>query len=245
MLTGVDFLKQVKLGRSHDVAGRKVAVVGGGNTAIDAARTAVGLKADHVTIYYRRTRKEMPANVEEIEAAEAEGVRLEYLIAPVEVVADGETLKGLVVQTMRLGEPDSSGRRRPVPVEGSQHLIHCDIVIGAIGQQVDLLGLVNTQQPLKVTRWGTLEADSYSCATSLNGVFAGGDAVTGPAVAIEAIGWGRRAALSIRQYLETGRPARFLEKFSSRRENFGDIPKSDLPEAAAFPRAHQGSGCGG
>ncbi len=241
VVSGLDFLIGVKLGQADDFAikGRKVAVVGGGNTAIDAARTALRLGASHVSILYRRTRKEMPANVEEIEAAEHEGIRLEFLIAPIGVEAEGDKLLGLTCQKMQLGEPDASGRRRPVPVENSDHLARCDIVIGAIGQKVEMGGVRCDDTELSVSRWGTINADEYSMATSVPGVFSGGDCMTGPSVAIDAIGHGRKAALSIHQYLEIGEPARILDRFSSRRENFGEIPAEDLPPAAAWPRAKQ------
>ena len=236
VLSGVDFLGAVTRGEEQPIVGRKVAVVGGGNTAIDAARTALRLGAEHVTILYRRTRKEMPANVEEIEAAEHEGIRMELLIAPVEVLTDGDRLRGLTCRKMKLGEPDASGRRRPVPVEGSEHQVAFDVVIAAIGQSVDLAGL---DDGLEVTRWGSIKADEWSCATSLDGVFAGGDALTGPSVVIDAIAHGRRAALSIDQYLKVGKPVRTLEAFSARKENFGEVRRKDLPPGEPGRRHRQ------
>ena len=241
VLSGLDFLIGVKLGKAEEYAvkGRNIVVVGGGNTAIDAARTALRLEAEHVTILYRRTRKEMPANAEEIEAADHEGVRLEFLIAPLGVESEGERLVGLTCQKMKLGEPDSSGRRRPVPVEDSDHLVKCDLIIGAIGQRVALGGVRCEDAELAISRWGTIVADEYSQATSVPGVFAGGDCLLGPSVAIDAIGHGRRAALSIARYLEVGEAAHNTERFSSRRENFGEIPADDLPPAEACPRSSQ------
>lgn len=238
VLSGLDFLIGVKLGKAEEygVKGRSVVVVGGGNTAIDAARTALRLEARHVTILYRRTRKEMPANVEEIEAADHEGVRLEFLIAPLGVESEGDRLVGLTCQKMQLGEPDSSGRRRPVPVENSDHLVKCDLIIGAIGQRVALGGVRCDDRELEISRWGTIVADEESQATSVPGVFAGGDCLLGPSVAIDAIGHGRRAALSIARYLVVGEPAHNRARFSSRRENFGEIRADDVPPAAASPR---------
>lgn len=236
VLSGVDFLGAVTRDEDQPIVGRKVAVVGGGNTAIDAARTALRLGAEHVTILYRRTRKEMPANLEEIEAAEHEGVRMEMLIAPVAVASEGEDLTGLVCRKMQLGEPDTSGRRRPVPVEGSDHTVAFDVVIAAIGQKVDLTGL---DEGLEVTRWGSIKADEWSCATSLEGVFAGGDALTGPSVVIDAIAHGRRAALSMDQFLKVGEPVRALEPFSACKENFGEIRKKDLPPGEPGRRHRQ------
>ncbi len=238
VMTGVEFLDSVKKGHDLNIAGRRVVVVGGGNTAIDASRTALRLGAEHVTILYRRTRKEMPANPEEIVAAEEEGVRIEFLIAPLEVQAVGETLTGLICEKMQLGEPDASGRRRPVPVPNSNHMVTCDIVIGAIGQKVDLSGLTGESNPLTVTRWNTVKADELSSVTSIPGVFSGGDCVTGPAVVIDAIGAGRKAALSIDQYVTVGQPHAVVEPFSARRENFGEIRKAELPPAAAYKRHH-------
>ncbi len=236
VLSGVVFLGALTRGEVVPITGRKVAVIGGGNTAIDAARTALRLGAEHVTILYRRTRNEMPANLEEIEAAEHEGVRMEMLIAPVAVASEGEALTGLVCRKMQLGEPDASGRRRPVPVEGSDHSVAFDVVIAAIGQKVDLAGL---DEGLEVTRWGSIKADEWSCATSLDGVFAGGDALTGPSVVIDAIAHGRRAALSMDQYLKVGEPVRALEPFSARKENFGEVRKKDLPPGEPGRRHRQ------
>jgi formate dehydrogenase major subunit len=240
LLSGIGFLADVKRGKAPDLRGKKVAVIGGGNTAIDAARTALRLASSHVTIVYRRTRKEMPANVEEIEAAEHERIRMEFLIAPVGVKVEDGVFRGIVCQKMQLGEPDKSGRRRPVPVPDSEHLVACDVAIGAIGQQVELRDLVGHGTEPERDKWGNLAADTWSCATGVDGVFAGGDASTGPAVAIDAIAWGRRAALSIDQYLAVGRPARVVPGFSSRKENFGEIRAADLPAASAVRRAKQG-----
>lgn len=238
VLTGVEFLDAVKKNQQQGVSGQRVVVVGGGNTAIDASRTSLRLGAEHVTILYRRTRQEMPANPEEIHGAEEEGVRIEFLIAPVKVVTENDKVTGLICEKMQLGEPDASGRRRPVPVPGSTHFVACDLIITAIGQKVDLSGLVQQQDGLGVSRWGTLKNESSTLQTSLADVFAGGDAVTGPAVVIDAIGDGRKAALSIDHYLTVGRVDPVTERFSSCRENFGEIRKAELPPAPAFKRHH-------
>ncbi|MBN1771768.1 MAG: molybdopterin-dependent oxidoreductase [Deltaproteobacteria bacterium] len=240
VLPGVDFLDDVKHGKPFDFAGRQVCVVGGGNTAIDAARTALRLGAAHVTILYRRTRAEMPANAEEIEAAEHERIRIEYLIAPIAVATDGDRFLGLTCRKMQLGEPDASGRRRPVPVPNSDHLVACDYAVAAIGQVVDLGGLALGDGAVGATKWGTVVADEQSLATNLPGVFAGGDAVTGPAVAIDAIAAGRRAALSICHWLETGEAVGPHRTFAVARDNFGKLTRGDLPEMPAVPRAKQG-----
>jgi formate dehydrogenase major subunit len=171
--------------------------VGGGNTAMDCARSAVRLDPEAVKVVYRRTRREMPCLMEEVEAAEAEGVTIDFLVAPVKVEPAGERL-ALTCQQMELGEPDASGRRRPVPIEGSEHTIECSSVIAAIGQAVELS--LAEREGLKVTRWG-IAADDRTLATNLPGVFAGGDAVLGADLAVRAVAAGRMAATSIDQYL--------------------------------------------
>jgi formate dehydrogenase major subunit len=180
--------------------GKDVVVVGGGNTAMDCARTAVRLGAN-VKVLYRRTRAEMPCLMEEVEGAEAEGVGIEFLVAPVRLERDGERLR-LTCRRMQLGEPDASGRRRPVPIEGSDFVTDCSAVIAAIGQSVEL-SLVE-HEGLRVTKWG-IAADERTMATNLPGVFTGGDAVLGADLAVRAVAAGRIAAASIHQYL-SGRP---------------------------------------
>jgi heterodisulfide reductase subunit A-like polyferredoxin len=197
---GVDFLREVNLtGKTH--VGQKVAIIGGGNVAIDVSRSAVRLGAKEVNIIYRRTRAEMPAWEEEIQAAEAEGVKISYLSAPQEVLVRDGSVVGLRCIRMELGEPDSSGRRRPVPVPGSEYDIEIDQLVPAIGQQPDLSALENVTG-LEFSRWGTIEADSISYATDREGVFAGGDLQTGPGIAIAAIAAGREAAESIVRYFD-------------------------------------------
>jgi heterodisulfide reductase subunit A len=176
-----------------------VAIVGGGNVAIDAARSALRLGAESVTIVYRRSRAEMPASAWEIQDAEEEGIHFHFLANPIRILGDG-CVSGMECIRMELGEPDASGRRRPVPVEGTEFLLDVDMVIPAIGQTPDL-GLME-QGVLPVTRWGTLAADPGTLTTEVTGVFAGGDAVSGPATAIDAIAAGKRAAESIHHYLQ-------------------------------------------
>jgi len=187
----VDFLRRVNLGEPVSL-GKNVAIIGGGNAAIDASRTALRLGAENVTILYRRTRKEMPANHQEIEDALEEGVKIEYLVAPVRLVGENGRLTGVECLRMELGEPDSSGRRRPVPVKGSEFIVPVDIVIPAISQAVDF-GFSEGQEPLKVNRWNTIETDDCM-RTNLANVFAGGDVVTGPDTVIQAIAAGKKAA---------------------------------------------------
>ena len=197
---GVDFLREVNLTGTAAV-GKKVAIIGGGNVAIDVARAAVRLGAAEVSIIYRRTRAEMPAWEEEIAAAEAEGVTVSYLAAPQEILAEDGRVVGLRCIRMKLTEPDSSGRKRPVPIPGSEYDIEIDQLIPAIGQRPDLSGLEDVSG-LDFSRWGTVEVDAVSYATGRPGVFAGGDLQTGPWIAIGAIAAGREAAESIIRYLD-------------------------------------------
>ena len=227
VLSGVEFLKQVELKTNPKISG-KVVVVGGGNTAIDAARTSLRLGAKEVILLYRRTRSEMPANHMEIEAAEHEGVVMEFLAAPVSVNIESNRMKSIKCLKMELGEPDSSGRRRPVPVKGSEYDLQCDWIISAIGQEADLDGLDGSGK-IKVTKWKTITAKEGTFDTDRPGVFAGGDVVTGPADAIDAIAAGRLAAQAIIKYIKTGVVEPITHRFESRRDNFHRLAPSDVP----------------
>ncbi|HNR11919.1 MAG TPA: FAD-dependent oxidoreductase [Thermodesulfobacteriota bacterium] len=221
---GVTFLERVKKEGAPNLKGH-VVVVGGGNTAVDAARTALRCNASKVSILYRRTRAEMPADEVEIEDALAEGVEIKYLVAPLEVISENGTVKSLRVQEMRLGEPDASGRRRPVPIEGGEYEVLCNTIIAAIGQDSDLTGIKgNKLGDIDSTKWGTIVADDATLMTNQAGVFAGGDVVTGPAAAIDAIGAGRRAAMVIDRYIQTGQVIPPRQDFRSSRTKLGDIP---------------------
>jgi NADPH-dependent glutamate synthase beta subunit-like oxidoreductase len=180
-LPGIDFLERVETGATP-VMGADVIVVGGGNTAMDCARTAIRLGA-RVRVFYRRTRQEMPCLMEEVEGAEAEGVHIEYLVAPVRLERTAAGLS-LICRRMVLGEPDASGRRSPVPVEGSDFAVRCSAVIAAIGQSVERS--LAEREGLNVTKWG-IAADPRTMATNLPGVFAGGDAVLGADLAVRAV----------------------------------------------------------
>lgn len=201
--SGIDFLKKVVLGTGTRLTGEAV-VVGGGNTAIDAARTALRLGAKRVTVAYRRTREEMPVQPEEIAEALEEGVKFEFLVAPVEVIHSGGEAAALKLQRMRLGDFDDSGRRQPVPVEGDFIEITASHIIRAIGQKP----VVPAGGP-PVSKRGTVNVDQFSLATELAGVFAGGDAVLGAATAVEAIAHGRRAAEAIERHLHPGKATGF------------------------------------
>jgi formate dehydrogenase major subunit len=196
-LPGLEFLRRVAGGESPEL-GKRVIVIGGGNTAMDTARTVARLGAD-VRVLYRRTRHEMPCLLEEVEGAEEEGVQFDYLVAPVHLgrLDNGGGLN-LVCQRMELGEPDASGRRRPLAVPGTKFEIQCDTVIAAVGQAVDRK--LAQVEGLQVSDWG-LQTDQHTLATNLPGVFAGGDAVLGADLAVRAVAAGRAAATSIDQYL--------------------------------------------
>ena len=195
----IDFLRQVNLNRKEVWVGRQVAVVGGGNAAVDAARTALRLGAEQVTILYRRTRGEMPAQSTEVEAAEAEGVELRFLVTPVRIIGDQRRVKGIACQRMRLGEFDRSGRRRPIPIEDSCFELEVDMVIPAIGQFSDA-GNLFEGLGIEVAAGGAIRVTKDG-RTNVPYIFAGGDATTGPATVIEAIAAGERAAVAIDQYL--------------------------------------------
>jgi glutamate synthase (NADPH/NADH) small chain len=180
--------------------GRRVAVVGGGNVAMDAVRTAKRLGAQEAMIVYRRTHAELPARAEEVHHAEQEGIRFEFLTAPLEVIGnDKRWVTGMKCQKMTLGAPDSSGRRRPEPLPGSEFVLECDVVVVAIGTKANPL-LTATCPELKLNKWGNIVADEHG-HTSLPGVFAGGDIVRGAATVILAMGDGKKAARAMDHYL--------------------------------------------
>jgi len=199
VLDAVRFLQDVAMG-SRRRPGERVVVVGGGNVAIDAARTLVRLGCKEVSLLYRRSRSEMPANVEEVRQAEEEGVRLVFLTIPVEVVGEQGRVAGLRCLRAQLSDPDARGRRRPMPVEGSDHLVSADAVVTAIGQRVLTEGLEHLE--LRWTSWDTIVADTITAGAGREGIFAGGDVVLGPATVVEAIGAGKRAAEGIDRFLK-------------------------------------------
>lgn len=201
ILDCIKFLRKVNLG-DEQKPGKKVIVIGGGNSAIDSARTALRLGADEVYILYRRSRSEMPANPWEIDEAEREGVKLHYLAAPVTILGSQGRVTGMQCIKMELGKLDASGRRRPMPVKGSEFEIEADIIISAISQEPDL-SFLHKDHGLKISKWNSFVVDEATMRTNRPGVYAGGDAVTGPSTVIEAIAAGHRAASSIAIYLES------------------------------------------
>jgi len=202
VLSGVQFLRQVALDQKVKL-GKRLAVIGGGNVAMDAARTALRM-GSKVTILYRRTRAEMPAYAQEVAQALDEGVEIRFLTQPIEILGNGK-VKSIVCQAMELGEPDDSGRRRPIPVPGSETTLPMDGVIKAIGQIPEPLDISILGENLKLTPWGTIEVHPVNLSTNIPGVFAGGDIVTGPATVVEALKDGKQAARSIHLYLQ-GQP---------------------------------------
>jgi len=205
LLYGLHFLRDVKQGKGVTV-GSRVAVIGGGNTAVDSARTCLRLGAERVEVYYRRSREEMPVTDVEFDDAQAEGVQFHFLTTPTRVLSDRWKVKGLQCIRMRLGEADESGRRRPIPIPGSEFTVEADTVIPAVGQAPDL-SFLPPDSKLERTRWEMLSVDPDNLATNIPGVFAGGDFVTGPSFVILAIAAGRRGAVAIDKYLrgDTGR----------------------------------------
>lgn len=209
VLSANEYLTRVNLMRAYDpesptpvMKGERTVVLGGGNVALDSARCALRVGGGDVRILYRRTRAEMPARLQEIHHGEEEGIEFQFLTAPIRFI--GNEKKRLVAMEclkMELGEPDESGRRRPVPIAGSEHTIPVDLVIVAIGNRPNPL-LTKTTDGLEVASWGGIVADAESGATSVEGVFAGGDIVTGAATVIEAMGAAKKAAAAIDRYLE-------------------------------------------
>jgi glutamate synthase (NADPH/NADH) small chain len=207
-----EFLTRVNLMKAYlataetpvlDVAGRRIVVFGGGNTAMDAARTAKRMGAADVRILYRRTEAEMPARVEEVRHAREEGIIFDFLVSPTELFGEDGLLTGVTLQRMELGEPDESGRRRPQPIAGETTTIPTDLAVVAIGNGPNPL-LLATVPDLERSRWGTIAVAEATGRTSMPGVFAGGDIVTGGATVILAMGAGRRAAASIEDWLQDG-----------------------------------------
>lgn len=194
-LNCLDFLGKVNVGRKVDLSGT-VMVIGGGNAAIDTARTALRLGPEQVIVAYRRSREEMPASQEEIEAAEREGVQIQYLMAPTRILIDRNRVSGIEFLRMELGSPDETGRKRPVVVEGSAFSLEADVVIPAVGQRPALFFLKEES----LSEQGVIRCDEKGQVEGYEGVFATGDAVTGPSTVVEAIASGKAVALKVMRY---------------------------------------------
>jgi formate dehydrogenase major subunit len=234
VVSGVDLLRE-KVDNPEPVSGT-IVVVGGGNTAMDVARTSWRLGADKVIVLYRRTRAEMPADEMEIEDCLEEGIEITELAAPVGIVSDNGKLKALRCIRMKLGEPDESGRRRPVPLEGSEFDLPCQTAVAAIGQNPVLDGITSARgDKLELTKWKTLVADAKTMKTNIEGLFAGGDnANDGPTVVIDAIRDGQRAAKTIHSYL-TGEDLP-IEPFAVKKEFWSKPGKAELGHIPESPR---------
>ena len=244
VIPGVEFLRNVNLAEHCGVVGRAV-VVGGGDVAIDAARSALRLGAEKVTILYRRTRAEMPARENEVEDALSEGIEIKYLTAPTQVLTEQDQVSGIECLRMELGEADASGRRRPVPVAGSEFVVEADTIIPAIGQQPDA-SVLATISDLEISERNTIVVDPITYATSKQGVFAGGDVEAGPWIAIAAVAAGREAAFSISRYLRGEDLREGREPVEFPQENFAPIPedikKMDRAEQATISMAERTAG---
>jgi len=237
---GVKILKLANLGKELPL-GEKVGIVGGGNAAIDSARVAIrGKNTKQVYILYRRTRKEMPAYEEEIESAIEEGIDIRYLVLPNRVLTEKGKVKGVECIKMKLGELDESGRRRPIPIKGSEFTVELDTLISAISEQPDTSYLTKKDN-IKTTKWDTLIVDEDTLSTNKKGVFAGGDVVTGPSTVVEAIAMGKKAARSISKYLEgetcspeyeLNRPSLYVKPVELTEE---EIEKAERPEMPKLP----------
>jgi len=239
VIHALDFLKQVNSGAKVSL-GNKVAVIGGGNAAVDGARVALRLGVKEVTVVYRRSRAEMPAVPTEIEEMEHEGVNIHFLAAPVKVISKDNRVTGIQCIRMELGEADASGRRRPVPIKGSEFDIDVDNVLIAIGQAVNRELL---PEELAFTSWGTVVVDPITLQTNIDGIFAGGDVVAGPADVVTAVAAGKEAAISMDRYL---RGAELKEGRADTRERVKDVPKEGVApkERAVMPTLELGKRSG-
>jgi heterodisulfide reductase subunit A-like polyferredoxin len=236
---GLEFLKQVNLGNRVKL-GDRVAVIGGGNVAMDAVRTARRTGSSKPFIIYRRSLEEMPANIEEIEECRDEGIEIMTLTNPLQVIAEAGRVKAVECQRMHLGEPDESGRRRPVPVPDSAFTIEVDAVIPAIGQESDWACLTD-ECACTLSDWGTIQVDPVTLQSSDPDIFAGGDAVTGPRTVVEAIGAGKEAAMSIDRFLQgrdlhEGRPVRWEGIKDVPTEGCEHLPRVAMTHAPASQR---------
>ncbi|MDD5288179.1 MAG: NAD(P)-binding protein [Dehalococcoidales bacterium] len=237
VMDALDFLRRANGGEKVEIKSR-VAVVGGGNSAMDAARVALRLGAKEVTVIYRRSRAEMPAATEEIEELEHEGIKLSILTNPVRVIAENSHVTGIQCVKMELGEPDASGRRRPIPIKGSEFVMDIDNIIMAIGQTVDKTKLPDK---LEFTRSGTIQVDPVTLQTNIDGVFAGGDSVSGPADVISVVSAGKEAAISIDRFfngvdLKAGRPEPRVRVKDIRKEGVVKQARAKMPAVAPKDR---------
>jgi len=244
VLPGMEILTSINLGKEIEI-GKKVGVIGGGNSAVDAARAVLRTgMVDTVTIFYRRTIAEMPAFKEEVEAALEEGIKIKFLTAPKRVVAENGKLKGCEFVRMRLGEVDETGRRRPIPIEGSEFTVELDTLVVAIGEQPDT-SFIQKESGLEISRRGTLVADPETFLTTRKGVFAGGDLITGPNTVVDAVASGKTAAESIDKFLsgqeirreyEITRPSEYIEPVELTEEELLEARRPSMPRLSPRER---------
>ena len=232
VLGGVDFLREVNLGNKPDI-GRRCAVIGGGNVAMDVCRSAVRLGAEETYVFYRRSEAEMPADPEEVREAMEEGVKFRFLSAPVEIIGADGRVSAIKIEKMELGEPDERGRRKPVGT-GEFEIVEIDSVIGAVGQTVDW-GTLDVGA-LKTTKKNTAEADSLTYQTAQPDIFVGGDCYTGPKFAIDAIAAGKEAAISLHRYVH---PGQTLTAGRDRREYRALDKEHAMIGVGGFDREHR------
>lgn len=230
VIHGVTFMRMVNLKEALEIEGKRVAVVGGGNTAMDASRSSLRLGAREVMILYRRTREEMPVDLRELEQVEEEGIKVYYLTQPIEVLSkDGIHVSGLRCIKNRLGEPEKDGRRRPIPIEGSEFEIDIDMLIPAVSQSPDI-SFLPEEIGLEISKWDRLSVNPETFETNISGIFAGGDFITGPRDVIRVIADGRKAALSIHQYLSG-------KRFEKREAYFKPVFDLEIdPDIEKIPR---------
>lgn len=238
VMSGIDFLKKMEVtGERADFTGKTVVVVGGGNTAMDCCRTSVRCGAEKVIVVYRRTEKEMPANPIEIHESKVEGVEYMFLTNPTLVNKNEQNIaESMTLVKMELGEPDDSGRRRPVPVEGSEFDLPVDFVLAAIGQKTDTAFIENINKyaeggKVEANKWGDLDANPKTLQTGVPSIFAAGDGVTGPATIIEAIAQAKLAVHSCHQYLMGEEIIPPRKEFISRKENFAEQKPEEYVDA--------------
>ncbi|MDA3910494.1 MAG: FAD-dependent oxidoreductase [Bacteroidales bacterium] len=234
VFSGIDFLRNMEMtGQKYDFSGKTIVTVGGGNTAMDCCRTAIRCGAERSIIVYRRTEKEMPANPIEIHESKAENVEYMLLTNPVKVNSDeAGKVKSMTLIKMELGAPDASGRRRPVPVEGSEYELECDYILAAIGQKTDVnfmddINANSDEGKLELNRWGDIDANEKTLQTGIKSVFAAGDGVTGPATIIEAIAQAKTAAHSVDMFLRGEEPMPIPKPFVSRKDHFKNQVSED------------------
>ncbi len=236
----LDFLIRTSMGERIAI-GKKVLIIGNGNTGMDAARTCLRLGAEEVTMLYRRSRKEMTAHREEVAAAEAEGVKLELLVSPTRIISENGRFNALEFVRNELKETDAGGRARPVPIPGSETILEADLAVISIGQFSDLSFLENDPdlKKLALSKWGTPDADPETLQTSIPDLFVGGDLFRGPQTVIEAIADGRTAALSIHQFLTQGQVKPTEKPFNISKGNLAEVDQVNFEDVSKRPRIYQ------